>query len=396
MTTSTQHEDRPARWMAVGNSVLADSGAAVREAVEAALIGSEPKLLLVFAGIEHDPHQLAEGLKAAAPGVPVIGCSTHGEIDSAGPRDGTVVVTAIGGPGFTIATSAVAELDGRQREAGAELAACATQITERANRVLLLLTDGLARDQEAVLRGAYGLLGAEVPLFGGAAGDGWRMSGTFQIHGDQVFTSGAVAACIGSDGPITIGMEHGWRQASEPMVVTQSGDGRVHELDDAPALDTYLARVGAPAGIYDDEVAVQRFVLSRPLGIKRRSGIEVRNLSTAVDVANRTIGGGGDLSLGALTFAMEGDEESVLNASAQACRSALEQLGDVAPVGLLTLSCAACRAVLGDEGIVKEGARIAEEAGALPYAGFYTYGEIARTRGINGFHNQTMVVLAFG
>ena len=34
------------------------------------------------------------------------------------------------------------------------------------------------------------------------------------------------------------------------------------------------------------------------------------------------------------------------------------------------------------------------EAGGAPVAGFYTYGEIARTRGIRGFHNQTLVVLA--
>ena len=26
--------------------------------------------------------------------------------------------------------------------------------------------------------------------------------------------------------------------------------------------------------------------------------------------------------------------------------------------------------------------------------GFYTYGEIARTRGVNGYHNQTIVALA--
>jgi hypothetical protein len=32
-------------------------------------------------------------------------------------------------------------------------------------------------------------------------------------------------------------------------------------------------------------------------------------------------------------------------------------------------------------------------AGA-PIAGFYTYGEIARTSGVRGFHNQTLVVLA--
>jgi hypothetical protein len=27
-------------------------------------------------------------------------------------------------------------------------------------------------------------------------------------------------------------------------------------------------------------------------------------------------------------------------------------------------------------------------------AGFYTYGEIARTHGMSGFHNQTLVVLS--
>ena len=29
-------------------------------------------------------------------------------------------------------------------------------------------------------------------------------------------------------------------------------------------------------------------------------------------------------------------------------------------------------------------------------AGFYTYGEIARTKGSGGFHNQTLVTLAIG
>jgi hypothetical protein len=63
-------------------------------------------------------------------------------------------------------------------------------------------------------------------------------------------------------------------------------------------------------------------------------------------------------------------------------------------VGLLTLSCAALRAVLGDDGIRREGDRFAKWADGVPFAGFYTYGEIARVRGIDGFHNQTSVVLA--
>jgi hypothetical protein len=61
---------------------------------------------------------------------------------------------------------------------------------------------------------------------------------------------------------------------------------------------------------------------------------------------------------------------------------------------MFTFSCAALRAVLGDEGIVREGERLSAAAGGVPFAGFYTYGEIARKSGINGFHNQTIVVLA--
>jgi hypothetical protein len=32
----------------------------------------------------------------------------------------------------------------------------------------------------------------------------------------------------------------------------------------------------------------------------------------------------------------------------------------------------------------------------VPVAGLSTYGEITRTRGIDGLHNQTLVVLAVG
>jgi len=52
--------------------------------------------------------------------------------------------------------------------------------------------------------------------------------------------------------------------------------------------------------------------------------------------------------------------------------------------------------VLGDEGIRNEVRRIGLHSAGAPVAGFYTYGEIARTRGVGGFHNQTLVVLAFG
>jgi hypothetical protein len=91
---------------------------------------------------------------------------------------------------------------------------------------------------------------------------------------------------------------------------------------------------------------------------------------------------------------MAGDEESILAAVDDACRDALAGLHGRTPIGLLTFSCAALRAILGEAGIHREVGRLERGLAGAPFAGFYTYGEIARVRGISGFHNQTLVVLA--
>ena len=112
------------------------------------------------------------------------------------------------------------------------------------HQVVLLLSDGLAGDQQEVVRGAHGVLGAAVPLVGGCAGDDLKMSRTFQLYDDRVLTDSVVAAGIASDAPLGIGVRHGWRRVGEPMLVTSSTGNRVHTLDDRPALDAYLKRLG--------------------------------------------------------------------------------------------------------------------------------------------------------
>jgi hypothetical protein len=384
------------RWMGVGRSGGADSRAAAVEAARAAVTGAEPKLLIAFTAITHDQAAVLAALGEVAPGVPAVGCTTHGEIGPGGPADGTVTVAAIGGPGFAVTTAVADHVSGRQRAAGAEVARCAAEVADHPHRVLMLITDGLVRDQEAIVRGAYGVLGASIPLFGGAAADGWRMTGSYLLGDGRVLTDAVVAVSIASEAPLAVAVRHGWTKVGQPMIVTSSGNGRVYTLDDRPALDVYLDRLGAPAEAYTDPTAFMNFAMARPLGVQRRSGVEARNLSTEIDIEGRSIGGGSAIDHGGLTWAMTGDEQSILEATDAACREAVEGLSGRAPVGLLTFSCAALRAVLGDEGIRREGERLHKWADGVPFAGFYTYGEIARVRGIDGFHNQTLAVLALG
>ena len=222
------------------------------------------------------------------------------------------------------------------------------------------------------------------------------MTATFQLHNGRVLRDAVVAASLSSDAPLGIGVRHGWRKVGSPMVVTRSANNRVFHLDDRPALDVYLERLDAPEEAHQDPAAFTRFALTHPLGINRRSGEEQVRFVGEANFEDRSLGCIAEVPQGGLTWFMEGDEHSVLQATDAACRDALEALGGREPLGLLAFDCIARRGVLGEEGIEVEIGRVAELAGGAPVAGFYTYGEIARTRGVSGFHNQTLVVLAVG
>src|SRR5918992_5994918 len=141
---------------------------------------------------------------------------------------------------FRAPTSAATGAINGLRQAGARVASCLRDVEDRPHRVLLLLTDGLAGDQQEIVRGAYGVVGAGVPLVGGCAGDDLKMKKTFQLHGNEVLEGSVVAAAIASDAPLGVGVRHGWRRVGEPMLVTSSSGNRVYTLDDRPALDVYL------------------------------------------------------------------------------------------------------------------------------------------------------------
>ena len=381
------------RWFGVGRSALTDSGPAGEEAASAAIRGEDGRLIVVFASESHDLGALLGGIRRHTGDIPLIGCSTAGEIASDGPGDAGVVVVALGGPGFVARTAVSRAVSTRLRDAGAEIAACAGDEPGHPHQALLLLTDGLAGDQTEVVRGAYSVMGAATPLVGGCAGDDLHMKRTRQLFDGEVLDDSVVGAWLASDAPLGIGVQHGWARVGEPMLVTGSEGSKVFTLDDQPALDVYLERLKPPAEAHGSPAEFTQFALTHPLGLSRRSGEEVRFVAGA-DLEDRSLNCIAAVPQGALVWMMEGDDDSVLAATDAACREALSALDGHAPLGMLTFDCIARRGVLGDAGIKREVNRIAEHAQGGPVAGFYTYGEIARTHGVNGFHNQTLVVLA--
>jgi hypothetical protein len=382
------------RWLAVGQSSGSDARSAGADATDQALKGEDAKLLIVFCAERYDLNELLLGINERSGGIPLVGCSTAGEIAASGAGDASVVVTALGGKGFSVATAAATGSSARLREAGAEAAACIESVDGLPHRVLMLLTDGLAGDQTEIVRGAYGAVGAGVPLVGGCAGDDLKMSATFQLHGREVLTDSVVAAAISSDAPLGIGVRHGWTRVGEPMLVTESANNRVYRIDDQPALDVYLERLAVPELARSNPAAFTRFAQTHPLGLSSRSGEGQARFVGDADFEDRSIGCIAEVPQGAVAWFMEGDDESVLAATDAACADAVGSLEGRQPLGMIAFDCIARRGVLGEVGIQAEIERVNQTAGGAPVAGFYTYGEIARTHGVSGFHNQTLVVLA--
>ncbi len=328
----------PSRWVGVGQATRwePEPGA---QAAERALLHPDAKLLVVFCSESHDLTSIVRQIRERSGGVPLIGCSTAGEIATHGPGDASVVVTALGGEGFSVTTGMATGASYDLRAAGATAARCMSTVEiEGGHCVMLLLTDGLAGDQQQIVRGAYQVLGAGVPLVGGCAGDDLKMRRTYQVYDDQVLTDAVVAAGIAS---ATIAQTH-------------------------------------------------------PLGLSRRIGEEQVRFITGGDFDERSLTCAAEVPQGGLAWIMEGDADSVLAATDAACRDSLAALEGGAPLGMLAFDCIARRGVLGEDGVRAEIARVSANAGGAPVAGFYTYGEIARTYGVSGFHNQTLVILSIG
>src|SRR6266545_2349389 len=383
------------RWVSVGSSAHPDARRAGEAAALRALAGPDPRLLMVFCSLSRDPEMVLAGVAAAGQGVPVIGCSAREMITPAGPSADGVVVAGLGGSGLAVADA--------PREAGAAAASrVADDRASRPHEVLLLLTDGLAAHQEEVLAGVYRVVGASVPLVGGSSTPDWSTGRTFQLYGDKVLTDAVVAAAIASDGPFGIGLGHGWCKVGEPMLVTRSAGRDVYTLDDQPALPAYLQRLGAPPETYTDPAAFKMFSRTRPIGIRRRSGEEVRTVNSTAGFHEGWLRAGAEVPEGGVVWVMEGEEDSVVDAAGDACRTAAEALDGRRPLGFLAFDCVSRASMLGEAGTRAEVdrmtavGRLVGQADGVPVAGLYTAGEIARTSGISGFHNQTVVILAVG
>jgi hypothetical protein len=410
-TVRTPTDDVGERWVHVGRSLDPDPRSAGERAATEALAGRSSRLLLVFCRSRWDAKAVLEGVCAVTPDDTVVaGGTTVGEIAPGGPgleelgNAPGVVVIALGGPGFAVASTVSRAASEHRRESGAEVAGALASIT-LPNRALLLIADGLSREQHEIVRGAYGVLGALTPIVGGCSADDLEYLATYQFHGTgagvEVLQDAVVGIGLGSNAPLGLGIAHGWTKVGDAMLITDSVGGVVHTLDDAPAAEMFLSRIaGSPLSLDEaralrenDPPAFLDILFRNPLGLSRRTGEDLRVVHD-IDFDTGAVVCLADVPQGALAWVMTTDREALVSAAADSCSGAIAALEGADPLGFLVFDCGARKIKLEADGVRAEQQAIGRLVGERPFGGFYTYGEVARMEGARGMHQLTVVTLA--
>lgn len=387
----------------VGRSNNSNAIQAGAEACQFALdqVGEKANLIIVFSTVAYDQKKVLEGVKSASKEIPLVGCSSSGEITTQGPTSKGVAVMALQSSGIEFTIGVGKGADKNSFEAGKEAATEAKAKAKEPFSLFLMFLDGLAENGAAAVRGAQSILGENFPIMGGSSGDDFLFKQTYEYHDDEVLTNSVVG--IGLSGKLSfgVGVRHGWEPIGLPMKVTKSQGGKLIEIDNRPALSIYEDYFGKKAEELIKE-PIARMAYTYPLGLTVEASPEL--LLRDVVIANKKgeITCAAEIPEGSEIRLMMGDSEKAIEAAKGAAENALLQLNGAKPKAILVFDCMARHKLLGLK-IGEEIIAIQNVLGKdIPLIGFYTYGEVAPLGGTLGpgcrsvFHNETMTLLVLG
>lgn len=318
-----------------------------------------------------------------------VGCSTAGQIRSTQVSDNGAVVTAVQFDHTQVRLATAPVTAAGSAEAGAALARA---LADPALKHVLILSDGLDINGEALVRGLVETLPASVSVTGGLSADGEHFQETLVYSGDAARKNIVAAVGLyGSKLKVGCGSLGGWDPFGPERQVTKSVGNVLYELDGQSALALYKRYLGEHAA------DLPASGLLFPLSLRTRHGsAPVVRTILSVNEADQSLTFAGDVPVGGYVRLMKANFDRLIDGAVGAGRVSFEALG--VPVDLaLLISCVGRRMVLRQR-VEEEVEGVRDVVGAAAaITGFYSYGEISpfTPQARCELHNQTMTVTTF-
>ena len=366
----------------------------------------DPGLLIVFASIKFDQQKMLDGIRSVAPKALLIGSSTSGEINTAGPikLHRSVTVMAIKSPGIKYFVGIGENIAANPRLAGKEAADKVKVQSTEPLKAFMMIPDVLVGNGADIVRGVLDSLGAHFPVVGGASGDDFQFKKTYQYMNDKVYSGAIVGLGMAGNFKIGIGVKHGWIPVGEPMKVTKSAGAVVHEINGEPAIKIYEDYFGQEEAKVLRTEALAKLAITYPLGMKVVGSDELLIRDPITVDEHGSITCAAEIPEGSEIRLMVGSREEAVKVAKIAAQDALTQLDGSAPKAVIIFNCIARNKLFGDKSGDEIDAIQQVVGKKVPLIGFYTYGEQAPLGGQiknieqcnSAFHNETVVIVVIG
>ena len=358
----------------------------------AALAVIRPNLVLAFASVDL-LKSVAPELALAFPEAHRLGCSTAGEISTEGVADGTCVITAIRFDATRLveASTALAGMDD-SRAAGQRLGA---QLPPEGLRAVLVFGQGVQINGSALLGGLSDVLGTEIPITGGLAGDGGAFQQTWVLDDSGAKSDTLVVLGLyGEQLNFCHGSFGGWSPFGPARKVTRSVSNVLFELDGEPALEVYKRYLGEHAA----ELPASGLLFPFAMLGKNHDEVGLIRTILGIDEQNGSLTLAGEINPEGYLRLMHANTDALVEGAEAAAETAKQMLAGDGQGLVLLVSCVGRKLVMGGR-VDEEVEAVGEVFGqGAVLAGFYSYGEISPFSPSLEckLHNQTMTVTYIG
>ncbi len=352
--------------------------------------GFNPTLAIVFISIEQDRKSVAEMLFNK--GIDVFGATSGGEFSNDNQTEGEMVIMLIE---LERSNYFISLEDAKGKElAQVSQTLARTALSKFKNPAFILCSTSLTAEGDflngdVLVENIEKVVGTDVKIFGGMAGDDIKFTGTYVFNHEKSTDSGIIAIVLDEDKIDLHGMAlSGWKPLGIERTITKSKGRLIYTIDNQPAIDMYLKYLGNENFSENEKFKILDAIgVHYPFQIKTEYGEPVMVTPMGIDKNENALICEKEVKQGsAFHFSVPPDFD-IVETILENARD-LKKEKQASADALLIFSCIGRLAAMGpmaqeeNEGLAK--------IWNVPMAGFYTYGEFGRSpHGKRRMHSTT-------
>ena len=400
-------EEKPREEMHIhvgcGWSANNDEGKAVEEAVSSVkteLGGKSPDFAVLFSTASYDSDKVLSDVRRLLPDVQIYGGTSCLAVQSkdgfhAGEK-GSLALLAVATENISFGVGGVSIDDFTSaREAGKAAIQAAIDATgKKGTPKLVLITSSVGREEE-LLAGIEDVIGKDVPVLGGSAGDNTITGEWKQFANENVYSNGISLTAIYTNLKIGWAYEAGYIRSKNRGTITRA-DGRIiYEIDNRPAAEIYNGWTGGT--VVAEELETGGPILSAtscyPLAkIIKNEGKEytLSILPLSINATDHSLEVLANIEEGDKVMLMHGDWELLLNRALTTPTKALESENlskEEVSFGIYT-HCAGSMLAIPEDERPKMPVLVKTVIGDAPFIGTFTFGQQGHIQGVGNIHGN--------